>query len=71
MSDTETRLRSHPQQRFAGDSHVFDLGRALAELRAEAHEAPDEAALLHRRRVIRAGIERVKPAAGSQEGCQS
>ena len=35
----EERLRPHPTGRFAGDSHVFDLGRALSELRSEAHPA--------------------------------
>ncbi len=41
MSEPESRLRPHPAERFAGESHVFDLGKALQELRAEAHEARD------------------------------
>src|SRR5687767_3222010 len=39
MSEQETRLRPHPAERFAGECHVFDLNRALDELRAEAHAA--------------------------------
>ena len=39
MSEQESRLRPHPSERFAGESHVLDLGEALQELRAEAHEA--------------------------------
>jgi quercetin dioxygenase-like cupin family protein len=35
----EDRLRPPPTERFAGDSHHFDLGRALRKLRAEEHEA--------------------------------
>jgi quercetin dioxygenase-like cupin family protein len=31
------RLRPAPSVRFAGDSHLFDLGHALASLRAESH----------------------------------
>lgn len=38
MSD-EQRLREHPTERFAGESHVFDLSAALQKLRAEPHEA--------------------------------
>jgi quercetin dioxygenase-like cupin family protein len=38
MSDT-TRLRPHPQERFAPVSKVFDLSEAVALLRAEPHEA--------------------------------
>src|SRR5687768_17341508 len=34
--DQEGRLRAHPVERFAGPSHMFDLGAALRELRAEA-----------------------------------
>ena len=38
--NTETgRLRPHPDERFAGDSHFFDLNKALERLRQEAHEA--------------------------------
>ncbi len=37
---SEDRLRPHPSDRFAGDSHAFDLNEALRDLRAEAHE-PD------------------------------
>lgn len=33
----ENRLRPHPDARFAGDTHVFDLNDALQKLRAEAH----------------------------------
>jgi quercetin dioxygenase-like cupin family protein len=31
------RLRAAPLERFAGASHIFDLGAVLNELRAEAH----------------------------------
>ena len=34
--DQHERLRPPPGERFAGDSHVFDLGAALRDLRAEA-----------------------------------
>ena len=34
----ENRLRPHPEVRFAGDTHVFDLNAALQKLRAEAHD---------------------------------
>ncbi len=37
MNEQEKRLRAHPTERFAGDSHVFDLKAALEALRAEAH----------------------------------
>jgi len=33
------RLRPAPTERFAGQSHVFNLDTALKELRAEAHPA--------------------------------
>lgn len=33
------RLRPAPVERFAGEIHVFDLNRALGQLRAEAHAA--------------------------------
>lgn len=33
------RLRPAPVGRFAGQSHVFDLGVMLSELRAEGHPA--------------------------------
>lgn len=33
------RLRPAPAERFAGQSHFFDLNRALGELRAEAYAA--------------------------------
>lgn len=33
------RLRRAPVERFAGQSHVFDLGAMLSKLRAEAHPA--------------------------------
>lgn len=35
----QDRLRPAPVERFAGQSHFFDLNRALSELRAEAHAA--------------------------------
>lgn len=35
-NDPHERLRSRPDERFAGDSHVFDLAAAVRELRAEA-----------------------------------
>jgi quercetin dioxygenase-like cupin family protein len=38
-SGQQERLRSHPSGRFAGESHVFDLGEVLHDLRAEAHPA--------------------------------
>lgn len=37
MNEQE-RLRPHPDERFAGESHVFDLSEALKKLRAETHE---------------------------------
>lgn len=37
----DDRLRPPPAERFAGDSHLFDLRRALADLRAEPHGALD------------------------------
>ena len=36
-SGQDERLRSHPSERFAGDSHAFDLGQVLRDLRTEAH----------------------------------
>lgn len=33
------RLRQHPQERFDAPTHLLDLGRIAATLRAEAHEA--------------------------------
>ena len=39
MSDQNERLRAHPNERFAGESHVFDLNRELAGLRAEVHSS--------------------------------
>ena len=38
-SGQEKRLRTHPSGRFAGESHAFDLGEVLRDLRAEAHSA--------------------------------
>jgi len=35
----EERLRSYPSGRFAGESHAFNLGEVLRDLRAEAHSA--------------------------------
>src|SRR5690348_15720368 len=37
MSKQEARPRPHPAERFAGDSHVFDLNEELRRLRAELH----------------------------------
>lgn len=34
----EDRLRKPPSERFAGDSHLFDLREALEKLRSEPHE---------------------------------
>lgn len=39
MSEDQQRLRPHPVGRFAGESHFFDLNRALEQLRAESHAA--------------------------------
>jgi quercetin dioxygenase-like cupin family protein len=39
MNEKEERLRQHPDERFAGQAHVFDLSRALNDLRAESHPA--------------------------------
>jgi len=36
---SEDRLRPPPSERFAGNSHLFSLEDALAELRAEDHPA--------------------------------
>ena len=35
------RLRPAPSERFAGQSHLFDLHRALETLRAESHPVRD------------------------------
>lgn len=35
MATSPTRLRPHPEKRFAPDEHVFDLKVAAAELKAE------------------------------------
>ena len=40
MSEQEVRLRPHSGERFAGECHVVDLGRALSQLRAESRPAP-------------------------------
>lgn len=48
MSETDDRLRTHPAERFAGESHFFDLKTALEELRAEAHPAQGR----HRQKTI-------------------
>jgi len=48
---TTERLRPQPEERFAGVARTFDLGAALAALRAEAHEAQDghrQITLFHR-----------------------
>ena len=39
MSETKERLRVHPDERFAGESQVFDLRAELQKLRAEAHSS--------------------------------
>lgn len=39
MKASNERLREHPDERFAGDSHVFDLKDELAKLRAESHSS--------------------------------
>lgn len=39
MTEEKARLRSQPKERFAGNSHLFDLNDALTQLRAEAHPA--------------------------------
>ncbi len=46
MSDVQAapqpdRLRPPPSERFAGETHAFDLKAALQELRAEDHPARD------------------------------
>ena len=38
-SGQKERLRTHPSERFAGESHAFDLAEVLRDLRAEAHPA--------------------------------
>ncbi len=51
MNQQENRLRPAPVERFAGQSHVFNLDTALEELRAEAHPAQDghrQKTLFHR-----------------------
>jgi quercetin dioxygenase-like cupin family protein len=35
------RLRTHPNERFAGTEHALDLTSAFAELEAEAHNSRD------------------------------
>ncbi len=48
---TTDRLRPQPEERFAGVARTFDLGAALAALRAESHEAHDghrQITLFHR-----------------------
>ncbi|MEO6908754.1 MAG: cupin domain-containing protein [Abditibacteriaceae bacterium] len=44
----DDRLREAPIERFAGQSHFFDLNRALSELRAEAFPAENG----HRQKTI-------------------
>ena len=49
-SDNKERLRTPPQERFAGNHHVFDLERELQRLRAEDHQSPNghrQITLLH------------------------
>lgn len=51
MSEQEAGLRLHAVERFAGDSHVFDLGGALSQLRAESRPVPGghrQVTLFHR-----------------------
>ncbi len=38
-SGQHERLRSYPSERFAGDSHAFDLREVVRALHAEAHPA--------------------------------
>jgi quercetin dioxygenase-like cupin family protein len=38
-SGEKERRRTHPSERFAGESHAFDLDEVLRDLRAEAHPA--------------------------------
>lgn len=50
-SEPQDRLRVAPVERFAGDSHLFDLKDSLATLRSEAHESQDghrQITLFHR-----------------------
>lgn len=39
MSENKERLRPHPAERFAGESHLYNLKSALETLRAEMHSA--------------------------------
>jgi len=57
MSEKNTRLRSHPDERFAGPSHIFDLGSALLDLRAESHQSQHghrHVTIFHRKPVTQA-----------------
>jgi len=50
-TEPEERLRTRPEDRFAGESHVYDLDAALRDLRAEAHPAKNgrrQVTLFHR-----------------------
>jgi quercetin dioxygenase-like cupin family protein len=39
--EPQERLRTPPVERFAGDSHAFDLHAELAALRSEPHKSQD------------------------------
>jgi quercetin dioxygenase-like cupin family protein len=39
MNEPAPRLREHPDSRFAGEQHVFDLSQVAARLREEEHPA--------------------------------
>jgi quercetin dioxygenase-like cupin family protein len=48
---TGERLRTHPQARFSGEQHVFQLNEVAAQLAAEAHPAANghrQITVLHR-----------------------
>src|SRR5688500_12423314 len=38
---TESRLRTHPGERFDSDEHFFDLRQTAQQLQNEAHEAQE------------------------------
>jgi quercetin dioxygenase-like cupin family protein len=40
-SEPQDRLRTPPVERFAGDTHLFDLHAELAALRSEPHNSQD------------------------------
>jgi quercetin dioxygenase-like cupin family protein len=39
MTQDDERLRPRPSERFEGDCHFLDLGKALRQLRAEPHRS--------------------------------